>query len=114
MSIKPEDFQIPSHFGIGRAIRQRIILVLSFFILTERLLGHHSNPRTQLQRAQLSAWGCVDGFRRLYPMYRCEYGGSESVATVSCNNEFVYRRFKEISLRLNVLCEGKIACIYSL
>ena len=95
MSIKPEDFQIPSHYRHWEGDKAEDYIGPFFFYIDGE------TPRTafRIQEHNCNAHNSVHGgvlmaFADYTLCIGANMGESESVATVSCNNEFVAPAFQ--------------------
>ena len=90
MSIKPEDYQIPSNYRHWKGDTAEDYIGPFFFYIDGetprtafRIQEHHCNAHNSIHGGVLMAFAdytlCIGA----------NMGESESVATVSCNNEFV-------------------------
>ena len=91
MSFNPEDYDIPDSYRHWEGDAQRTISGRSFLHGRRAPAERRSEFRPPLQCASDGARWCADVFRGLHAVSLVRTGGSESesVVTVSCNNEFI-------------------------
>ncbi len=95
MSLKPEDYDIPSDFRHWAGDKAEDYIGPFFFTMNGensqtafRVQEHHCNAHDSLHGGVLMAFAD-------YTLCLCANGGeNESVATVSCNSEFIAPAFK--------------------
>lgn len=90
MSFKPEDYDIPSHYQHWQGDKAEDFIGPFFFFME----GPHSRTAFRIQEHHCNAHDSVHGgvlmsFADYTLCLGANGGSSESVATVSCNNEFV-------------------------